>query len=186
MFQRIKGAIDRTIAEEQARARDQSPGATAPRASSSVSRSNSGTSNVKKTRPKKPSQDTAAKDADAGTADTDPAVFEAAFVIDDEEPSRSATPMPPTSQESKNTENGDTENDKAEESEKGATGAGNTAKDPEKDGEDQGRKSEGDKPAPPPKTTAADLPPDVRAKLRKLEKLEKTYPGQSAVMSETS
>lgn len=177
MFQRIKGAIDRTIAEEQARARDQSPGATAPRASSSVSRSNSATSAVKKTRPKKAGQDAAAKDADAGAADTDPAVFEAAFVIDDEEPSRSATPMPPTSQDSKSPENGDTVDDKAEEGEKGGTGAGNTAKDTDKNGDDEGRKSEGDKPAPPPKPTTTELPPDVRAKLRKLEKLEKTYPG---------
>lgn len=175
MFSRIKGAIDRTIAEEQARARDQSPGATAPRASSSVSRSNSGASTVKKARPKKPSQDVAKEDA--GAVDTDPAVFEAAFVIDDEEPSRSATPMPPSSHELKKSENGDAKDENTAEGEKGDKGTGNNAKDPEKNGEDEGRKSEGDKPVPPPKATNTELPPDIRAKLRKLEKLEKTYPG---------
>lgn len=183
MFQRIKGAIDRTIAEEQARARDQSPGATAPRASSSVSRSNSGASTVRKARPKKSGQD-AAKDADAGAADTDPAVFEAAFVIDDEEPSRSATPMPLTSQDNKNVENGDAKDVNTAEGGNGGTGTGNNVKDPEKNDVDEGRKSEGDRPIPPPKATTTDLPPDVRAKLRKLEKLEKTYPGQSVIMSE--
>lgn len=178
MFQRIKGAIDRTIAEEQARARDQSPGATTPRASSSVSRSNSGASTVKRARSKKPGQDAAAKDADAGAADTDPAVFEAAFVIDDDEPSQIATPTFAPSHEPKNAEDGNGKEENTAMGEKGDTGAGNTAKDPEKNGEDEGSKSEGDKPVPPPKaTTTADLPPDVRAKLRKLDKLEKTYPG---------
>lgn len=177
MFQRIKGAIDRTIAEEQARARENPPGTTNPRASSSVSRSNSAASVARRPKPKRSSQD-AAKDADAGAANTDPAVFEAAFVIDDEEPSRTATPAPFS--EVKNAGNGESKDDTtAEGGEKGDTGTGNTDKDPEKNGEVDGRKSEGDRPVPPPKatTTTTDLPPDVRAKLRKLEKLEKTYPG---------
>lgn len=178
MFQRIKGAIDRTIAEEQARARDSTSGSTNPRASSSVSRSNSAASTVRKAKPKKPGQD-AAKDVDTGAANTDPAVFEAAFVIDDEEPSRTATPLPPSSQEAKNGETEDSKDGTAVEDDKSDTGAGNTAKDPEKDGDDVGRKSEGDKPVPPPKTTTTttDLPPDIRTRLRKLDKLEKTYPG---------
>lgn len=172
MFQRIKGAIDRTIAEEQAR--QVAADAASPRASSSVSRSASSASTARKPRPKKLSQDVG-KDADNGAANTDPAVFEAAFVIDDEEPSRSATPQPPSASE-KSTENGEAKN-VAGDADKGDTLSGNTTKDPEKNGDNEGRKSEGDKPVPPPKTTAEDLPPEIRAKLRKLEKLEKTYPG---------
>lgn len=173
MFQRIKGAIDRTIAEEQAR-QIAADAAASPRASSSVSRSASSASTARKPRPKKPSQDVG-KDADNGAANTDPAVFEAAFVIDDEEPSRSGTPQPSTASE-KSPVDGESKN-VAEDGEKGDTGSGNTTKDPEKNGDNEGRNSEGDKPVPPPKTTAADLPPDIRAKLRKLDKLEKTYPG---------
>lgn len=172
MFQRIKGAIDRTIAEEQAR--QLATDAASPRTSTSVSRSTSATPTARKPRLKKPSQDIG-RDADAAATNTDPAVFEAAFVIDDEEPSRSATPQPPSAIE-KNSDNGDS-NDSTAHGEKGDTAAGNTAKDSEKNGDDEGRKSEGDKPVPPPKTTAADLPPDIRARLRKLDKLEKTYPG---------
>lgn len=172
MFQRIKGAIDRTIAEEQAR--QLAADAASPRAPSSVSRSASSASTARKPRPKKPSQEIG-KEADNGAANTDPAVFEAAFVIDDEESSRSATPQPSVASE-KNSENGGS-NNTAEDGEKGDTGSGNTTTDPEKNGDNEGRKSEGDKPLPPPKTTAADLAPDVRAKLRKLDKLEKTYPG---------
>lgn len=172
MFQRIKGAIDRTIAEEQAR--QIAADAASPRASSSVSRSASSASTARKPRPKKPSQDVG-KDADNGAANTDPAVFEAAFVIDDEEPSRSATPQPSTASE-KNAENGESKS-VAEDGEKGDTESGNTTKDPEKNGDNEGRQSEGDKPVPPPKYTPVELPPDIRAKLRKLDKLEKTYPG---------
>ncbi|CAN8099927.1 unnamed protein product [Discula destructiva] len=176
MFQRIKGAIDRTIAEEQAR--QVAIDAGNPRPSSSVSRSNSAASAARNPRPKKPAHD-AAKDADAGAANTDPAVFEAAFVIDDDEPSRSGTPQPRPSNE-KSSENGESKDVKGD-GEKGATGAGNTTTDADKNGDAGGLKAEGDKPVPPPKTAvaaagAADLPPDVRAKLRKLDKLEKTYP----------
>lgn len=93
-------------------------------------------------------------------------------MIDDEEPSRTGTPQPPQLNE----KDGDSKDDTGN-GEKADTASGNTGKDPEKNGDDEGRKSEEDKPVPPPKTTTADLSPDVRAKLRKLEKLEKTYPG---------
>lgn len=178
MFQRIKGAIDRTIAEEQARQKalsDQQAvggGAAATvhtRQSSSVSRSNSGASaQTKKPRQKKAAQD-ASKDVEGAVANPDPAVFEAAFVIDDDEPSRSTTPLPPSEQKEQVLQNGDSKGD-------GDTGTGDD-KDSEKKGTDV-QASDEDRPVPPPKPAASpELPPDVRAKLRKLEKLEATYPG---------
>lgn len=180
MFQRIKGAIDRTIAEEQARQKtylSEQPAAGQARQSSAVSRSNSGASSAgKRPRQKKTAQD-AYKDADAGAANPDPAVFEAAFVIDDDEPSRTATPLPPS--EEKNGENQEKED--SAEGEKNDASSGNTGKDSEKTGGDDGQKPDGDKPVPQSKPPAAaastELSPDVRAKLRKLEKLEATYPG---------
>lgn len=179
MFQRIKGAIDRTIAEEQARQKtylsDQATASQA-RQPSAVSRSNSGASTAgKRPRQKKAAQD-ASKEADAA-ANPDPAVFEAAFVIDDDEPSRTATPLPPSEEK-----NGETqEKEGGAEGENVDTSSGNTGKDLEKTAEDDSHKPTGGKPLSSSKPTTAaaspELPPDVRAKLRKLEKLEATYPG---------
>lgn len=173
MFQRIKGAIDRTIAEEQARQKainDQAAGTGGggahSRQPSSLSRSNSSASTARKPRPKKSAQD-ASKDVDGGAANTDPAVFEAAFVIDDDEPTRASTPLPPSEKKDKQVQDDVSKGDGAEDT-----------KDPEKGGVET-QKTEGDNQAvSPSKSTAApDLPQEVRAKLRKLEKLEATYPG---------
>lgn len=193
MFSRIKGAIDRTIAEEQARQRafaDQNqPGHT--RQSGSVSRSNSGASAAsKKPRPRKAAQDASSKDAESAAANPDPAVFEAAFTIDDEEPSRVATPIPSTDQkasqdgedpisnsaEATEGEKEDNGNDKGKEKEKDDSGSGATGKTPEKSNASSEKRA-----------GTSDLPADVRAKLRKLEKLEGAYPGESSLpsMSET-
>lgn len=195
MFQRIKGAIDRTIAEEQARQKNYLSEQGTPaqgRPSSTVSRSNSGASTAgRKPRPKKPAQD-ASKEADAAASNPDPAVFEAAFVIDDDELSRTATPLPPTEEKEKtHGEDGGAQDEvSGADGEKGNTGAGNTGKDPEKNGGDDGDSPDGDKPVPPPKpaaaATAPELPPEVRAKLRKLEKLEATYPGEPVPVAELS
>lgn len=179
MFQRIKGAIDRTIAEEQARQKtylSDQPAAGQAKQSPAVSRSNSSTSAAgKRPRQKKAVQD-ASKEADAAAANPDPAVFEAAFVIDDDEPSRTGTPLPPSEEH-----NGESQEEGNHDGEKGDTSSGNAGKDPEKTGGDDGDDPDGDKPEPPPKYSAApaspELSPDVRAKLRKLEKLEATYPG---------
>lgn len=163
MFQRLKGSIDRVIAEEQARQKTVSDQVDPARRSPSVTRSNSGASNARKPRPKKQGQD--ALKNDDGAANTDPAVFEAAFVIDDDEPSRATTPRPPTDE--KAPQNGESSGD---------AGVGNT-KQSEDNGDEEGR-SEGDKSVPPPKSVAVpEYPPELRARLRKLEKLEATYPG---------
>lgn len=176
MFQRIKGAIDRTIAEEQARQKTYLEQGTPGhgRQSSAVSRSNSGASSAgKRTRPKKAVQD-ASKEADAAAANPDPAVFEAAFVIDDDdEPSRTSTP-PPQYQDIKSDAQ---DKDGGALSEMHEVKAGDDGADAEKTGAGDGLKPEGTQSATSSKAASVELPADVRAKLRKLEKLEATYPG---------
>lgn len=178
MFQRLKGSLDRVIAEEQARqkAANEQAGAGSntgsPRQSSSVSRSNSAASTARKPRPKKQSQDVSKNDD--GAANLDPAVFEAAFVIDDDEPSRATTPKPPTDDQAP--QNGDAKDAGSAGGDSGpGAGAGDSAQ-PGQDAEARAKDDE-QKPAPPPKNEAPELPPDVRTRLRKLEKLEATYPG---------
>ncbi|KAG8156998.1 hypothetical protein KVR01_013220 [Diaporthe batatas] len=177
MFQRWKGSLDRVIAEEQARQKAASEQAGSgsssgsPRQSSSVSRSNSAASAARKPRPKKQSQDVSKNDD--GAANLDPAVFEAAFVIDDDEPSRANTPKPPSDDNAP--QNGDGSDGGPVSGEAGSStkteGDGELAKDAEAGAEDDEQK-----PAPPPKSETPELPPDIRTKLRKLEKLEATYP----------
>lgn len=191
MFQRLKGSLDRVIAEEQARqkaANEQAGSGSStgsPRQSSSVSRSNSGASAARKPRPKKQSQDVSKNDD--GTANLDPAVFEAAFVIDDDEPSRSNTPKPPSDDNAP--QNGDGKDVGTANDEAGTPTKSEGSAQPTKDADGRAKDDE-QKPAPPPKNDASELPPDVRTKLRKLEKLEATYPGwfisRREPMSETS
>lgn len=187
MFQRLKGSLDRVIAEEQARqkAANEQAGAGSntgsPRQSSSVSRSNSAASTARKPRAKKQSQDVSKNDD--GAANLDPAVFEAAFVIDDDEPSRATTPKPPADDQAP--QNGDGADTGSSGGDAGSTaGTANTAQ-PGKEAEARTTDDE-QKPAPPPKNEAPELPPDVRTKLRKLEKLEATYPGWSKSHYEAS
>jgi hypothetical protein len=191
MFQRLKGSLDRVIAEEQARqkaANEQAAsGSTggSPRQSSSVSRSNSGASTARKTRPKKQSQDVSKNDD--GAANLDPAVFEAAFVIDDDEPSRANTPKPPSDEQA---QNGDDKVAGSANDEAGASSKAEGNAHPSKDAEARTKHDDEQKPAPPPKNDPHELPPDIRTKLRKLEKLEATYPGwlisRREVVSQTS
>lgn len=172
--QRLKGAIDRTIAEEQARQRAgqqaPAPGATAPRRSRSSS--TAGTqSSARRPRPtKKASEDLSSRDANGdGAPNPDPAVFEAAFVIDDMDdsaaPSRVATPALADKDAKAGNSGNDTAQPAADAPVNGTTetpaGGGN------------GDASNTVAAAP----TTSELPPEVRARLRKLEKLEKTYPG---------
>ncbi|EON98228.1 putative viral a-type inclusion protein repeat protein [Phaeoacremonium minimum UCRPA7] len=179
MFQRIKGAIDRTIAEEQARqkalADPKAAGSTTP----SLSRSASGTgasSGARRPRPKKASQDVS---KDASTAEPlvnpDPAVFEAAFVIDDEDMSRATTPKPSTGETDASAakENGNGQEAAAPESNGDQPPDGALDKHNEKvEGSDQHAMPA----TAPSKATPPELPAEVRSKLRKLEKLEATYP----------
>ncbi|KAM0227055.1 hypothetical protein ACHAPO_011836 [Fusarium lateritium] len=162
MFQRFKSAIDRTIAEEQARQQT----ATQPR---SPSRTGSTSSRKGDAIPGQRAK-SRKQASDLGDApNPDPAVFEAAFVIDDsDEPSRAATPLPPTGADADNT-NGQ------ENVSEGKTPEGRGAKDEASmnKGQDGGTDAPATKPqAPKPQ----ELSPEIRQKLRKLEKLEATYP----------
>ncbi|KAI1658579.1 hypothetical protein F4813DRAFT_38828 [Daldinia decipiens] len=165
MFSRIKGAIDRSIAEEQARQKalteqrstTSSPSAPGQRPRS-VSRANSTNSSTRR-KTKKPSQDNSNGD---GAANTDPAVFEAAFVLDDDDiENASAQPAAP-----EKTVGGTSSGNEKDDS---ATERNGEAKDHIGGGEDENPKAS----LP---TAPAELPPHVRSKLRKLEKLEATYP----------
>ncbi|KAK4102827.1 hypothetical protein N658DRAFT_485059 [Parathielavia hyrcaniae] len=186
MLQRIKGAIDRTIAEEQARQRTsldsqrQAPTSGTAELRRSASSSTTGTqSPARRPRPtKKPSEDLTSRHGNSdGAANPDPAVFEAAFVIDDADdsaaPSRIATP----SSVDKDAKAGDSGKERAQ----GATdasvsataGAPPTGSNGE--GSNAGKEQLADA-APTAGPSTFDLPPEVRARLRKLDKLEKTYP----------
>lgn len=166
MFQRFKSAIDRTIAEEQARSQTAAQSRSPSRTRSTSSRKGDGT----------PAQRAKARKqaADAGDApNPDPAVFEAAFVIDDEsEPSRATTPMPPAANDDSKTDNGNAQNNGSDE--KNA--------DDSKDDASSGKNQDGGADASaarPEATKSQELSPEIRQKLRKLEKLEATYPGKA-------
>lgn len=165
LFQRIRGAIDRTIAEEQAR---QKPGdsATPTRSGSSSSRRSDANAADRHPRAKKPSADV----ADNAAPSPDPAVFEAAFVIDDsDDPSRAGTPGPPPAPPEKDD----------------SDSSGPAAK--IKDGQVEfsqdgmGKKLEADGATASTNsgetTNATGLSPEIKQRLKKLEKLEATYPG---------
>lgn len=145
MFQRIKGAIDSRIAEEQARQKAASPVSRSPSTVGRSSRTDSPT-----TRPRKPKP----RDYDGTSRGPDPSEFEGPFVIEDdsEEPSGAGTPA--------------TRVEKAGSMADKAVSADGSA-----DGSEKG----GEKSAQPVARTSTDLPPDVRAKLKKLENLESKY-----------
>ncbi|KAK8172248.1 hypothetical protein BKA80DRAFT_19619 [Phyllosticta citrichinensis] len=157
MFQRLKGAIDSRIAEEQARQRqvaEQSRSQT-PGRSNSIRRSNSRTLSPGR-RPARPrTPDLGDKSNAKGP---DPTEFDPEFVVGEDELSRSTTPKPAdekdeTAQAAAPTENGNV-----------AMG--------EQEGPD-GKQEAGDS------TTAAELPMETRMRLRKLEKLEPKYSGMA-------
>lgn len=176
-MKRLKGAIDRQIAEEQSKQKAGNPGQSSAAAGSATrrSRSSSGTKTQSPARRprKKLVEDTASKDTngDGTVANPDPAVFEAAFVIDDDDsaPSRVATPAP--------TDNANKAAGKPASSPPTSEMAG-----PQNGAE---KTEEGKGAAEPPASStatapAAELSPEVQTRLRKLEKMEKAYPGLSS------
>ncbi|KAK4133493.1 hypothetical protein BT67DRAFT_450343 [Trichocladium antarcticum] len=167
----LKGAIDRTIAEEQARQKSplETPATGNPAARRSRSSSSATQSAARRPRPiKKTSDDLTSRDmnGDGVATNPDPAVFEAAFVIDDADdtapPSRSATPALACKTAKPGGSGKDTGKAVADTSTTGDNGA---------PGAEQAPKA-----APATFPASSELPPEVRARLRKLEKLEKTYP----------
>lgn len=154
-MQRIRGAIDRSLAEaeELARQRTVSPGGTSTR-SDSVTRSSQ----------------TQRRPAEGGP---DPSVFEAAFVIDESEtPSRVGTPKMTTGDAQDNQPSGEGAGANAQPSGDSTTADKGDGKD-----EKEARPGEG------AQAPTLDLPPEVKLKLRKLEKLEATYPGLTSIFA---
>lgn len=150
--QRIKGALDARIAEEQARQRasTQTPRS---RSGSTPKRSSSRTLSPSKRPNKGKDGDSPGKAASTGKG-PDPSEFDPEFVIGDEDDqlSRAATPLPKEKPEGGETA-GTSEGAEKEEDGKAGAAEGNT----------------------PP---APEIPPETRARLRKLDKLEPKYSGQ--------
>lgn len=156
MMQRIRGAIDRTIAEEQARQNGTGDGGSLSRSGSTASRPGAA---GRKSRDKN-----GGADATDAPPNPDPAVFEAAFVLDDsDDPSRSATPKPPVPEKDASTQNNADKQDD-DKTDKDASAA---KPKPKSTGDAAGEKP----------SAQQGLSPEIKQKLRKLEKLEATYPG---------
>ncbi|KAL8729556.1 MAG: hypothetical protein Q9166_004636 [cf. Caloplaca sp. 2 TL-2023] len=152
MFQRLKGAIDSRIAEEQARQRS---ALTSPSPSNAARKPPSRAESPAKRA--SPQHTPARQNGERSGKGPDPSEFESEFVVDDSDvSSRSNTPRPVlTTSESSAKDN---PGEKAEEAQ---------------DGEDKPEKmTHGGSTATP-----QELPTDVRVKLRKLEKLESRYHG---------
>lgn len=164
-LQRLKASIDRSIAEEQARSKPDTPGVQRTTSSAGSRRAQSP---AQRSRPQRSGQDLPIE----GAANPDPAIFEAAFVLDDSEDSRAGTPLPPTMSEDK----GDDKLPGPKKAENAETTRQNGS-DKEQPGAEESARHEKkpDKPA----TAGVEVSPEIRAKLRKLEKLEATYPGMS-------
>ncbi|OJJ55586.1 hypothetical protein ASPSYDRAFT_158506, partial [Aspergillus sydowii CBS 593.65] len=151
MFQRLRDAIDSRIAEEQARQRS---------SQESLARSNSarrppGRNLSPGRRPARPRRNTGTP-----VRGPDPTEFEPEFAIgDDDSSSRSGTPRPESS--------GAPENTQGENSEQ-SEGPGENATNGK-----EGALEADSAPATP------ELPPDVKAKLRRLTKMETRYQGRS-------
>ena len=148
--QRLKGVIDSTIAEEQARQRfsQSSPSRSNSRATRPSSRNLSPNRRAQAARGR--------QDGDPPTKGPDPAEFESEFVIEDDGPSGSGAPRAVAGHNGvASTEKGSRENSSSENNQGTAETTAST---------DEPRSS-------------SELPTDVRVKLRKLEKLESRYHG---------
>lgn len=151
-WQRLKGAIDSRIAEEQARQRlsQSSPSRSTSDARRPAARDESPANRPERTGAR------GRKEGDPPRKTADPAEFEPDFVVgDDDMPSRSSTPRPLEMK----TQLSSTE----------------SPADPKLDAADSSTQEK----MASRDSTAIELPTDVRVKLRKLDKLESKYHGLS-------
>ncbi|KAL5614271.1 hypothetical protein BROUX41_004381 [Berkeleyomyces rouxiae] len=163
MFQRIKGAIDRTIAEEQARMKalsDQtataspSLGSTRPSASNQIAKKASAAQRARK----KPAEDFGGSDI---SANPDPSVFEEAFFIDNDSEQSDKNTSPPSSSTATmdpQSNSHDSGTEKLSKNTPETTLLGSRTSD-----------------EPTPAAGSAELSVEIRSKLRKLEKIEGAY-----------
>jgi hypothetical protein len=147
--QRIKGALDARIAEEQAKQRA-SAQASPSRSGSVPKRSNSRNLSPSKRPLKGKDGDSPGRAAPTGKG-PDPSEFDPEFVIgeEDEQPNSSGTPRP-----------------------KEKTEGGETAETAEDNGKEDAKAAE------EKAQSALEMPPETKARLRKLDKLEPKYTGQ--------
>ena len=159
IMQRLKGAIDSRIAEEQARQRNaqQLPSRSDSGARRQTSRSRNSSPAVRSAR----TRPTESKSGDVPEKGPDPKEFEPEFVIEDEDAiSRSGTPKPVQAK------NGETQ---ATEAVVEKLSQPNMDRQPDEDrGSDKA-----------PHEAVLEVSTDVRVKLRKLERLESRYQGIS-------
>lgn len=150
--QRLKGAIDARIAEEQQRQKATQP--TTPSRSNSAPRRSSSRNLSPSTRTARGKDADSSKTAPAGKG-PDPSEFDPEFVIGEEEdqPSRAGTPRP---------------KEKAQPTEAGAENGEAKEETPTADSDEK-----------PDKTP--EIPPEVQQRLRKLDKLEPKYTGAWSV-----
>ena len=151
--QRLKGAIDSRIAEEQARQRlsNASPARSVSTTERSSSRNISPSKRISR-------QARGRQDGESLAKGPDPSEFEPEFVIEDDEQSRSGTPKPAIERD-------------------GNPATGQKAKEAVR-GESSNESGETTALIEEPRNSS-DVPTDIRVKLRKLEKLESRYSGGS-------
>lgn len=156
--QRLKGAIDSRIQEEQNRAKAASA-SPITRSTSNARRSASNRTGSPSGRPNHSRVGTESDIGTSGVRGPDPAEFEAAFVVDDDsvDVSRVGTPVPDVSMAP---------------DEKSALPT-STMESSEASNETIGDSI-------PRVPVHLEVAPDIRAKLRKLDKLEAKYPGEQA------
>ncbi len=149
-LQRLKGAIDSRIAEEQAKLQQSQPSPS--NVDSDTRRATSRTDSPNRRTAKPPPR--ARQDGDPGVKGPDPSSFEPNFVIEDGELSRSGTPAPMD------------------------VGSVADGKDGQKiPGSEPAWEAQDEATTTGSPRASHDIPTDVRVKLRKLEKLETRYQG---------
>ena len=147
--QRIRGAIDSTIAQEQARQRQAQ--ASPSRSNSNARRADSRAISPAKRTSRQGTKDR--QDGDHSAKGPDPAEFESGFAIDDEDSRRSGPAKSQVNQHGSTKTMQETASQQSgQETDETTTSAGEASASP-------------------------DLPADVRDKLRKLEKYESRYHG---------
>lgn len=154
---------------------------------STLSRSGSTSSRKGETSPSKRARSKKQPSDGNDAPNPDPAVFEAAFVIDDsEEPSRAGTPKPASESKDSNDEQGASQINGSDDKTQDASSAKGESTSEKTEGAALDPGSASKKPAGGTSAPSAELSPEVRQRLRKLEKLEATYPGNHQNMGSST
>lgn len=165
VLQRIRGAIDARIAEEQARQKASQDGLSRSNSTSAIRRGNNNSSSISRPRPRREGSNVSANVAPV--RGPDPAEFDAEFVVGDEGSSGAVS----RSASGRGTPVVEGEGEK----EKERTG---------EEGREAGHAREKSAASLAPMSpTGWELPTEVRVKLRRLDKLEGRYQGRLFLQS---